>query len=165
MEGKFLKCYTQQIVITFDRVFESVVILTTNCFISYSVWRPHFNSAVWYQDRTCYYLKLQHSCLCMYYFSHLTGFRTTILPQLWRGSSNLGAEIKPWLSLPGFQFCIALSCAKGLFLMRWHRFIIVTISVFHTCLYIQEGYQLCLFTASQTIALMKSVIQNMRLNF
>lgn len=48
------------------------------------------------------------------FFPH-TGFGT-ILPQLWWDSSNLDAEIKPWLSFPGFQFCITLSCAKGLFI-------------------------------------------------
>lgn len=98
-------------------------------------------------------------------FFPLTGFGTTILPQLWRDSPDLVAEIKPWLSLPGFQFCITLSCAKGLFLMKGRWFIKFTMNtVFSICLCIQEGYNLCSFIALQNISLMKSAIQNMRLN-
>lgn len=63
--------------------------------------------------------------MILHVFLSLTGVRETVLSHLWRSGSTLGEKIKPWLFVPGFQFCIPVSCAEGmLWWDKWHWLVI-----------------------------------------
>lgn len=81
--------------------------------------------------------------MILHVFLSLTGVRETVLSHLWRSGSTLGEKIKPWLFVPGFQFCIPVSCAEGmLWWDKWH-WLVIKDNILHLSEWSQRFVPLC----------------------